>query len=186
VPATVFPNYPVGSKLYWYTGSGYAIEEVVEQIGPPPDFIVTTNWSPGTNTLVVGEGFWLKIPAAAPQPSYTASLMGEVPGALTIPSNTVALPPGLSLVGYSYPVDVLWTSTTAAAQAKLGDKVYVWTGSGYSINELVEQIGPPPDFPVTTNWNVPGMTINAGQGMWYKNTGAQTNLWLQTKPYTWP
>lgn len=133
-------------------------------------------WSPGTNPLTPGRGFWAKVPASAPSNSYTVYLMGEVPDRFTMPSNTVGVYPGYNLVSWSYPTEIKFTNTALAASGVPGDSAIFWNPNTTSY--YYENRG-------FVGW-VPGTnTLSPGMGFWYKRVGNLTN-WVQPKPYTWP
>lgn len=151
---------PAGSIVYlWNEATQGYISESRAPFG----------WTPGTNIIERGRGFWLKMADSAASNQYQIYLMGEVPDA-TNSDNAVI---GFNMVGYPYPVETYWTNTDLAKNAAVGDIVYFWTGSGYGSASL-SPIGWIP----ATNMVTPGM------GFWFKSSAAVA--WDETKPYTWP
>lgn len=166
-PTTVFGDQlPLGSKIYKWTGSGYQIAEYtsvfVPFVGP------TIKWD-SDPTLGNADGFWVEVPSAA-----TATLSGEVPSDDSI-TNSIAI--GVSMLSYPYPVDRVVTNL--GFNPTVGDKIYVWTGSGYTISEytsvFVPFVGP------TIKWDNETLPVAVGQGFWYEAAGAQT--WIVNKPF---
>ena len=128
----------------------------------------------GSNLLLRGRGFWVKIPSTAPSNAYQVFLMGEVPDRFSAPTTTISVLPGAKLAGYPYPVDIKWTNTTIAKAAPSGSKIHVWNGASY----------------VTYNRGLGGwgsgtnLMITPGMGFWLQWGSGTT--WTETKPYTWP
>ncbi len=191
-PSRVFGNQlPPGSELLCWNGTNYVTDRFAIQTGPPPFFpVLGTNWLSDTLDLSLGTGFWVTIPTNAAQAAYTVYVAGEVPGALTVPSNLVEIAEGYNLVGYSYPVDTAWTSTTLAAQAAVGDEMLMWNSEqkAFIANRFREEMGPPPSFPILgTNWVYPGAVVPMGNAFWYRRVaGAGDVDWIETKPYDNP
>ncbi len=177
---------PIGAQLYFWNGTNYQIETYSRYfVSPPANY--ATNWAPGTNLLVTGKAFWIRLPAVAPQSSYDVTVSGEVPGSTRQPSNTVSVLPGLNMVGYSYPTTIAWTNTTLAKQAEIGDRLYVWDGSSYSIYNYARVfVSPPANY--ATNWGGgQSVVLNPGQGFWYsRGVSASPISWTEILPYVMP
>ncbi len=185
-PDRVFGNtLPVDTKVYVWDASqqNYLISTYRIEVGPPPTFTTTTNWSSDALVLERGVGFWLQIPQSAPSTNYTVYLMGEVPNDQDA---TISIEDGLNLIAYSYPVEVTWTNSNLAKSAVVDDAVYYWDDSiqNYYINRYRVEVGPPPTFTTSTNWSIPEMVIPAGKGFWFLTS--QTNVWTENKPYAYP
>ncbi|MBP7274792.1 MAG: hypothetical protein KBA51_01155 [Kiritimatiellae bacterium] len=182
-PSTLFGDtLPVGTKIQkWETDGtpGYSFSTYSIAFGPPPLFLAETNWTPDTVSLERGGGFWVQIPTNAPDASYTVTVSGEVPDEAEA---TVPVAEGLNMLAYMFPAEVLWTNTTLAKKAKVGDRVYLWDGSQYNISTYAVTFGPPPAFAPATNWSLPGMKIPVGRSVWYNATEADT--WTEASPYT--
>ena len=178
VPGTLLgTNLPVGTTLYVWDSSGqkYSYESLITQKG------VGLTWSPNTNVLHRGHGFWLKIPASAASNEYAVFLVGELPDSDTAPQTQSTILEGFNLIGYPYPAQVIWTNVSLAQAAALGDTLYTFTGSGYQYNTLISNKG------VGIQWTVPTQKMVIGKGYWFERTaGAGTVQWNETKPYTWP
>ena len=181
-PSKLFGNIlPVGTRiLKWKTDGtpGYEISTYAIEFGPPPTFTPSTNWTPDTMSLERGGGFWVQIPETAPEASYAVTVSGEVPAEAEA-SQPVA--EGLNMLAYMFPAEIMWTNTTLAAKAAVGDIVYLWDGSKYDISTYSIEFGPPPTFTPTTNWSIPSMRIPVGRSVWYKAAAADT--WTETSPY---
>jgi len=154
---------PIGTKIYKWdpTLASYVMDNKT-----------FAGW--GTNIVFErGMGFWISVPDSAASNEYEVYMMGEVPDRFTAPTSTVNISSGLTLVGYAYPTDILWTNTTLAKQAQIGDKLYYWDGTNYVLNNKT-----------FAGWADPNLVITPGMGFWFK-TSNDTN-WLESKPYTWP
>lgn len=164
--SNVFGSLPVGTRVYLWREDqlGYI------SIGRGP-----VGWgSPGSNELMRGRGVWVQVPSTAVSNEYQLFLMGEVPDRFTAPTTTVPILPGVKLVGYSYPVDIMWTNTTIARNAPVGSRIHTWSGSGY-----VTYGRGPVGWGAATN-----LVITPGQGFWVQ--WASGTNWTEPKPYTWP
>jgi len=130
-------------------------------------------WSPNTNPIMPGVGFWLEVPAGVPSNSYDVYLMGEVPSS----TNYVkTIPTSYDCVGYMYPVSTLWTNTQLAQDLVGGSFLFMWNGTGYDTHQKSARSGA---------WSDPSLVIEPGEGFWINNVGASFD-WDETKPYTWP
>lgn len=156
---------PVGSQVLVWDPSA-------QQYRPESRTVV--GWSPGTNRLIPGRGFWLRIPGNAVSNSYPVFLMGEVPDKTTAPTSTQSIAVGLNMVGMSYPVSTKWTNTSLAKSAPIGAQVLFWGSNGQYV----------PASRTVVGWSPNTNVINPGQGFWYRSS-VVTN-WTETKPYTWP
>lgn len=157
---------PVGtSVLIW--------DSAVQQYRGESRTIV--GWSPGTNRLTAGRGFWMRIPAGAASNSYAVYLMGEVPDKTTLPTSTVSVVSGLNMVGYPFPVRTHWTNTTLAKSAPIGSQALFWNVTGQSYQGASRTV---------VGWSPSTNVLSPGQGFWFRTTSA-TN-WQEVKPYTWP
>ena len=177
---------PIGTQLYFWNGLAYTIDTYSRYLVSPPSNYAT-NWAPGTNLLVTGKAFWIRLPAVAPQPSYDITVAGEVPGNTRQPSNTVGVLPGLNMVGYSYPTQIAWTNTTMASQAVIGDRLYLWNGSAYNIYNYARiLVSPPSNY--KTNWGgAKSVVLQPGQGFWYSRDAAAAPFnWTEIAPYVLP
>lgn len=178
---------PVGTKvLVWDTSKSppsYTTSEYSIDVGPPPNFVTITNWSHAL-PLNRGTGFWLMIPQNAPEQAYAVLIAGSVPDE---GEHSSSIAENLNMVAYAFPADVLWTNTSLAQSASVGDKVYLWRKSeadgkwGYQINTYENTIGPPPTFTPTTGWAFNDMVIPVGRAIWYQSATAKT--WTEDRPY---
>lgn len=133
--------------------------------------------SGGSNLVCRGEGFWVKIPSGAASNSYPVFLMGEVPDRTTAPTTTIESLTGLNILGFPYPVDVIWTNTDLAKKLPGDSLLYLWGGSSY--------IGPYQKSARSGTWGeASNLVVRPGQAFWVKTTG--TVDWVEGKPYTWP
>jgi hypothetical protein len=130
-----------------------------------------------TATLVRADGIFVQTPATnAPVDLF---FMGEVPDRFTSPSNQTTRVPGLTVVGYPYPVTMRLTNTAIGQQVPPGTVISVWDSAANSY------IG----YGKSTRGAWVGSALTAefspGQGMVISATNA-ANSWYETKPYTWP
>lgn len=171
---------PVGSKLYIYSGGAYSsiLEYQVSQ-GPPPGFVKSTNWN-GSAIIDGTTGYWLELPSGSGALENIFS--GEVPyGDLDI-----TLEPGLNMINYPYPADMVFTNTALGQNPVVGDKVYTWSTDlqTYSvINEYQISQGPPPLFIKSTNWADKGMILRIAEGVWYESADSVTTVISESQPY---
>ena len=179
---------PLNTRIFeWDTGTGlYKIAEYKARtvIVPPNPPVTVTNWGGDDVMLDQGVGFWIDIPDEADDPTEI-SIMGEVPDN---GSNTVVTLSGFNLISYPYPTPIAWTNTTLAKNPTIGDAVYQYnvdTGL-YNISEYkVTTVIVPPNPPVTvTNWSGSDITIDVGEGFWYKKASAGSDFWEELQPYT--
>ncbi|MFH1184547.1 MAG: hypothetical protein V1755_05850 [Chloroflexota bacterium] len=155
---------PLGSVVYNYRPSLGA-------------YVVDNRTVLGWSTNIIfdrGMGLWFRVPANAVSNEYVVYLMGEVPDRFTAPTSQVAVASGITQLGYMYPADILWTNTTLAKKAQLGDILYWWNGSNYVANNRT-----------VLGWANPNLVITPAMGFWFRTTAAATN-WMETRPYTWP
>jgi hypothetical protein len=126
-------------------------------------------------------GFFLEIPQTAPEARYDVYMLGEVPGATNVSDTTdMTVAGALNLLGFPYPVSVAWTGTAMAATAPgEGDKLYKWTGSGYSVTTY-ESAGKGGGFA----WSPADTMIDPGEGFFLDATTGGTAQ--EVKPYMWP
>lgn len=135
-----------------------------------------SGWSPGTNVIRRGAGFFMSVPAAAASNQYDVYFMGEVPDTTTAPSTTVSGVTGLAMFGFPYPVAQFWTNMNLAKNATSGDSLLLWD---VQTQQYVAHNRTRSGWGTGTN-----VVINPGQGFWFKTTATQT--WTEVKPYTWP
>ena len=132
----------------------------------------TRSWSQNLS-LARGKGFWVKIPSTAAEPSYSVTFLGEVPSEANA---VMPVAEGLNMVAYAFPVNVLWTNTTLAKNAAVGDEVSVWdpVAKAYAISQLQSIRG-------KISWSKPNLSIPIGRSVWYKTT--KPREWTEPKPY---
>jgi hypothetical protein len=133
-------------------------------------------WSPGTNQLNPGRGFWLQIPPTAASNVYQIYMMGEVPDRFTQPTATVPVVTGLNMLGNPYPVETFFTNTALAKSGVIGDSALFWNASDQVYNA---------ELRLFAGWSPGTNVLRPGQAFWYRRSGTPTN-WIQPKPYTWP
>ena len=143
-----------------------------------------TNWTFGVTTyLDVGDGFWVFVPTTyASQTNYVLNMLGEVPNNGT---SNIPIVQGLNLVGYSYPVPMVLSNLDITAKQKVGDRVYKWGGSGYTIATSTRYFQNPL---WKTNWKpdvTRSMQIGVGEGFWYsRTTNSPGFTWVEVQPYS--
>lgn len=180
-PSSVFGDQlPVGTKLYAKPkGESYQIETYKSTSSGPPSFTITTGWTPDTAVLDAGVGYWLEIPADAANDNYEVVFSGNVADA----TDALTVSEGVNLIAYPYPVDMVWTNTALAKAAVVGDKLFSWTGTGYSINTYTEESSGPPSFTVTTGWSNPDLILNVSKGFWYTTSSQSVEDVIEPLPY---
>lgn len=100
-------------------------------------------------------------------------IMGEVPDEAT---GDVFVYPGLSALGFAYPVAVVWSNTALSQTLDLNDQFIVWDGSAYTIYNKTGK-----------GWGTgSSLVLEPGQGFFVRKFSNTTNTWSETKPYTWP
>jgi len=126
-----------------------------------------------TNVILRGDTVWLKPPTGSG--SHTVTFMGEVPGDYNEAGTTTLYNiSGTDAVGYTYPIDVVWTNTTLSAQLAVGSQIVVWN----TATQAYETYGKT----LFSGWGVPaGYTIPAGRGFWVRS--ATPVDWTETAPY---
>lgn len=133
--------------------------------------------SAGSNRVQRGEGFWLKVPAAASNETYDVFLMGEVPDRYTAPTTTIPGLSGANMLGYPYPVQVYWTNTVLAMTSPPNSSLFLWnpTSQAYQSYTKLARGG----------WGTgSNIVLQPGQGFWFRTTSSVS--WVEIKPYTWP
>ncbi|MBU1695206.1 MAG: hypothetical protein KKC51_14760 [Verrucomicrobia bacterium] len=164
--SNVFASLPINTRVYLWNDTQTAYINIGRGAG---------GWgTQGSNELYRGRGFWVLVPASAVSNEYQVFLMGEVPDRFTAPTTTVAILPGIKLVGYPYPVEMKWTNTTLAKSAPIGTRLYIWGGNAYS-----NYGRGPGGWGSGTN-----VMLTPGMGFWVQ-LASLTN-WSEAKPYTWP
>lgn len=134
-------------------------------------------WLPGTNRLTPGRGFWVRVPGGAASNVYPTFLMGEVPDRTTLGTNTLAIQPGLNMVGLGYPISTHFTNTAIGRGGAVGDFVFFYDPvAGY---RNIQRVGP--------GWLPSTNILKAGEGFFYRRgAAAGSTNWIEPKPYTWP
>ncbi len=169
-PLTIYGDtLPLGSKVYKWNGTGYQPSEYTLVF----DFDLLQDvekWD-ADFSLDSGEGYWVEVPSAT-----SSYLNGNVPVDDAI-TNSIAA--GFQICSYPYPVDC--AITNLGFTPSLGDKIYVWNGTGYQSSEYTLVF----DFDLLQDvekWDNETMVVKVGQGFWYESTVA-TN-WIVQRPYS--
>lgn len=135
-------------------------------------------WFPGTNVLVPGVGFWMKMATTLSHSNnYQIYLMGEVPDKTTLPTNSSSFLPGLNLVANPYPITITFTGLVSTLVPRNGDSGLFWDEDTQTY--VTENRSAGVWFPGTN-------VVKPGKGFWYKNSRATATNWVVVKPYTWP
>jgi hypothetical protein len=103
-----------------------------------------------------------------------STLSGTVPEEDAVTNSIVA---GFQLCSFPYPVDRVVTNLGFSPVP--GDKIYVWSGSGYesaSYGPLVV-IG----VGLVTKWDNETLAIPVGAGFWYES--GENTAWIAERPY---
>jgi hypothetical protein len=141
-------------------------------------YTALNGWFPGTNEFVLGQSFWVNVPASASESNTAFYMMGEVPSS---GSETNYIVPGFQMLGFSYPVQA--SITNAGLEKIMGNLDYV-TYWDKDSNQWASQVETYYDalsgfFPGT-------LQLEPGIGYFiFSNSGVVTN-WIKTKPYNWP
>lgn len=135
------------------------------------------NWtgSATTNIILRGDAVWIAPNNATADTTFT--MMGEVPGAYNAAATTtVANISGTDAVGYSYPVDILWTNTALSSQLPNGSDLYIWNLGTQGYNKFSKD--------TRGNWTGSGIStleIKTGEAFWV--TTSTPLDWDETVPY---
>jgi len=156
---------PLGSTIYKYdpvTGYGGNISEY------QTIFLSGDAWSA---ELDLSDGaFWVETTTV-----NTNIIAGDVNMANSVTNNIM---PGLNLMEYPYPVSV--SINDLDITPALGDTIYKYdpeTGYGGQIAEY-QTI-----FLAGDAWSTV-LTFEVGEGFWYENAAATTNVWVEARPFT--
>jgi hypothetical protein len=150
-----FTDVAANSKAYIWNGSGYIIGTFFAGYG----WFDSTFASLDATPLPGGTALWIEDAGAGSAPLA----LGEVPGAATI---DVTLNNGLTMIANPYPVATLVGDLPTAGLAG-GEKIYIWTGSGYTIGTYFAGYG----------WfdagfaSLDAIEIPVGQGVWLESSG---------------
>lgn len=130
-----------------------------------------------TAQLARADGVFVRMPTTnAPVDLF---LMGEVPDRFTAPSNLVQRVPGISMVGYPYPVTMRLTNTVLANAVPNGSTISIWNPAANAYNNYLKNS--------RGAWVGDALTVDLqpGVAMVIRATNA-ANSWYESKPYTWP
>lgn len=138
----------------------------------PPQYVTDTKTTRGWGTQISFAGymgFWINVPAESPLDSYDVILSGQVPMSLTSSNAVVS---GYNLCGYPYTASVLWTNTSMAINAQVGDVLHVYDPvSGYTPYTLTSR-----------GWgDAKTLMITPGMGFWFQSSTSFTNV--ESRPY---
>jgi hypothetical protein len=138
-----------------------------------------TTWGLGGSNLIArGEGVFVRTPGGTTQTFY---VLGEVPDKFSATSTVVTVGAGVTFLANGYPVPVLWTSTTLAAQLPNGSQFVLWNRTNGSYDPYSKK---------GTAWQPASATnvlLKPGDAFYVRQPGGATNInWTETKPYTWP
>jgi hypothetical protein len=170
-PEGVFGSqYSLGTKIYLWTGSGYAIS-TYSSVFDYGTYTYVDQWDPNTLDLSSGNGFWIETVGAE-----TAIKSGEVNLSDSVTNSIVV---GFQLLSNPYPV--YQTVAAMGFSPTRCDKVYAFTGTGYAISTYssVFDYG---TYTYVDKWDPDTLTIDVGEGFWYEAVSAQT--WVATRPFT--
>lgn len=132
----------------------------------------------GTNQLVRGQAFFIRMPAAAASNQYQLFMMGEVPDTITAPTTTYNVATGLNMDGYPYPAQARWTNTQYSKSLAINAEILTWNVTNQTYNPAV--------IKGVFGWGASGnaLVIQPGQGFFIRSTNAVS--FGEAKPYTWP
>jgi hypothetical protein len=159
---------PAGTAINFYDG-----------VADPSPYTTVTRAAFGanngwpTNLAFQGfMGFWIKIPAAAANPSYDVVLKGQVPMDNTTSNIVVS---GLNMLGYPYTADVAFSNTALFASAQTGDQLNLWNPSTTNYTQFTK-----PGF---GTWVAGAQILRQGQGFWFKRAAGTPVLDTEARPY---
>lgn len=159
---------PAGSSVHVWDRASTSYR-TVNYLGFP-----TPSWS-DTNLILRGDALWIQPSGATEQ---TVTFMGEVPGNYNAAGTTTVFNvDGADAVGYSYPVDMLWTNTAIAQAAPAVSTVHFWditNGTWNTFNYAAPPFG--------SGWGgANSKVIKAGEAFWVETSS--TIDWTETAPY---
>ncbi|NKB24726.1 MAG: hypothetical protein GKR87_10210 [Kiritimatiellae bacterium] len=136
-------------------------------------------WPLGGNPIMRGTTFWIEIPdTAATSAQHTIVFQGEVPSTANGAASTTQSNIVLDAVAYPYPVDQLWTGTTAAAAAPNNSIIHIWDEGSQGYTSFTKS--------TRGGWSsAAGVVIAAGKGFWLELPSSSID-WTETKPYSYP
>jgi hypothetical protein len=164
-PAGLFGDtLPLGSKIYKYDPATGYIGNISEY---KTIFLSGDAWS---TSLDLSDGaFWVETAAVT-----TNLFSGEVNMAANVTNELV---PGFNLVKYPYPVEVSITNMNITPV--LGDKIYKYDPATGYIGQISEY---KTIFLSGDAWSTE-LTFEIGEGFWYQNAAATTNVWVEARPF---
>ena len=164
---------PAGSTVHAWdrtAASGAGAYRTVNYLGFP-----TPSWA-DTNLVLRGDAMWIQ-PGSGSETSYTVTFMGEVPGDYSGTGTTTLHNIDVAdAVGYSYPVDILWTNTAISKLAEV-KTVHFWdvNGGTYATYNYAAP-------PFGSGWGgANSKVINAGEAFWVETSAAID--WTEIAPY---
>jgi len=160
-PGVFGDSLPVGSKIFAYNGAGYDSSEFKAGFGG------VTFWDNETLNIGQAVGYWVDVPSG----TQTNIISGDVE---TVDNVTNSITVGLQLLSYPYPV--ARTVPELGFTPSVGDKIFVYNGTGYDSSEFKAGFGG------VTFWDNTTLTIEVGVGFWYDSVGS-TN-WVVARPFT--
>lgn len=133
----------------------------------------STGWSGAT--VAQGQGFWLQ--STAVSGTQTVYIVGEVPAANNdSETTTVSIVNIADAVGYTFPVDVLFTNTAIAQDASNGDTMHYWDRSIATWATSTKGR--------STGWGAANsLQLNAGEAFFYQPAGGADVDWTEIVPY---
>jgi hypothetical protein len=144
-----------GSIVFTYTNG---------VLSPVETFIGGFGWSPGTNILVPGRGFYF-YSATAGTVTFTGSVQTN---------SDITLPSGFTIAGSPFPSPTSPQQLQLSAVAKDGDILFRFNTAAGSLNEIYTFIEGFGWSPGSTN----GPDLNLAEGFFYFNSGAPAS-WVQ-------
>jgi hypothetical protein len=159
--ATILPNVPTGAQVFRFnSGTGFTDPETF--FGPG------LGWDPGTMDLPPGEGFFISLDPASPNPT-TITFVGEVPqGTLT-----TSIEPGYNLKASAVPQEGALTGVLGLTPVA-GDQVFLWDTANQRYGD------PYTFFPLPDGWDPSDPVVPVGQGFFIFNASGSAYNWSRT------
>ncbi len=185
-PFAAFGAGPAPLTTAWFEGQLQANDEIHLWDDDDGHFHVIrrefSGWSGAIGErLDWGRRFWL-----VNNNSQAASIIlaGEVPASPELTS--VAVAPGMNVMGYAYPVDISLAYLSLNPDASERDQIQMGTPQLPSLDPDLSAVFVYNQRPQSSGWMPPAGVISAGSGFYYIRNAPYSFTWSEWKPYIWP